>query len=203
MRTYKTILCALAASVALTGCSQFVKRDEMNQELGQLRSEMSEGDAALAQRIDLIGAHLSELSRELQVMTTQYDAKLAQLEARLTVNVPVHFAFDDATVSEQDKDALARFSQVVRDHSDNLVITVEGFTDPAGSEEYNLQLGKRRAEAVKQYLIENGLQADRVKAVSYGESKDRLIAPGSWGKGGSANRRVALVIDYVGPAAGE
>ena len=136
-------------------------------------------------------------------MTTQYDAKLAQLEARLTVNVPVHFAFDDATVSEQDKDALARFSQVVRDHSDNLVITVEGFTDPAGSEEYNLQLGKRRAEAVKQYLIENGLQADRVKAVSYGESKDRLIAPGSWGKGGSANRRVALVIDYVGPAAGE
>jgi flagellar motor protein MotB len=65
----------------------------------------------------------------------------------------------------------------------------------------NLALGMRRAEAVKAFLTaEAGLMADRVRAVSYGEARNRLVAPKRQGpgEGGWENRRVALVVDYVG-----
>lgn len=46
-------------------------------------------------------------------------------------------------------------------------------------------------------LVIQGLSADQVRAVSYGEDRNRLIRPGAWGDDGLANRRVALVIDFV------
>ena len=80
-------------------------------------------------------------------------------------------------------------------------MTVEGFTDQAGSAEYNRLLGQRRAEAVRHYLVTTGgLQATNVRAVSYGEAVNRQVAPGATGPGaaGMENRRVALVVDYGG-----
>ena len=67
--------------------------------------------------------------------------------------------------------------------------------------EYNLALGKRRAEAVGAYLSNHGgLGSDRVRTVSYGEAADRLVASSAHGPGteGWENRRVALVIDHSG-----
>ena len=53
---------------------------------------------------------------------------------------------------------------------------------------------------MRQYLISSGgLSPDRVRAVSYGEASERLLQPGAWGAEGAANRRVSLVVDYVGP----
>ncbi|MNC99791.1 Outer membrane porin F precursor [compost metagenome] len=79
---------------------------------------------------------------------------------------------------------------------------MEGFADPAGSTNYNLRLGQRRADAVRDYLVANGgLGAERVRSVSYGESDDRQLAPGAWGEQGDLNRRVSLVVDLP-PRAG-
>ena len=50
---------------------------------------------------------------------------------------------------------------------------MEGFTDPAGSEAYNLRLGELRAEAVKDYLEAAGIPAERMRTVSYGEGSER------------------------------
>ena len=62
-------------------------------------------------------------------------------------------------------------------------------------------MGQQRANAVLQYLIDTGgLDASKVKAVSYGESLNRLVVPGAWGENGMANRRVALVVEYTGAA---
>ena len=96
-----------------------------------------------------------------------------------------------------------RWTKVVRQYEPNVVVTVEGFTDPAGDPAYNQQLGQRRANAVREFLIaDGGLHPDRVRAVSYGEDERRLVTPGAWGEQGSANRRVSLVVDYVGPTPG-
>lgn len=96
------------------------------------------------------------------------------------------------------------FSEVVRQYDPNVVVTVEGFTDPAGDPEYNRQLGQRRANAVRDYLVaEGGLHPERVRAVSYGEDRRRMLEPGAWGDDGAANRRVSLVVDYLGPVPGE
>ena len=75
---------------------------------------------------------------------------------------------------------------------------MEGFTDPAGSTGYNQRLGKARAEAVREYLVGNGLPEDSVRAVSYGKASNRQVNPGSWGEAGLANRRASLVVDRVG-----
>ncbi len=179
--------------VVLTACGDYVRRDEFNSAVTELRA----ADRELAQRVDLLGGHLSELGMNIQRMSTDYDAKLERLEARLEVEAPVRFAFDDATIPEKDKSNLRRFGQKIRQYHPDARITVEGFADPAGDAEYNLWLGEQRAKAVRDYLVESGLPPAQIRAVSYGESQDRQVVPGATGSSGAANRRVSLVIDYV------
>ena len=69
---------------------------------------------------------------------------------------PVHFAFNDANVRTEDAAALDRFANVVSKHYTGAKVTVEGFADPAGSSRYNAALSKRRADAVKAYVVEQG-----------------------------------------------
>jgi peptidoglycan-associated lipoprotein len=69
---------------------------------------------------------------------------------------------------------------------------VQGNCDERGTEEYNLALGKRRAEAAKQYLVDLGIPAQRLSTVSFGEEN-----PASPGQGESAwakNRRVDFIL---------
>ena len=75
------------------------------------------------------------------------------------------------------------------------MITVQGFTDPAGPEDYNKWLSQKRADNVAAYLAENGLDASRIRAVGFGEAQP--VAPGEWGetRGGMENRRVTFVIE--------
>ena len=101
----------------------------------------------------------------------------------------------EITLRDVDKPALDSFAKVIREHHPQAAVTVEGFTDAAGNVGYNRQLGQRRADAVKDYLVSAGLAGDNLRAVSYGESKDRQLTPGAWGDDGLANRRVTLVVD--------
>jgi peptidoglycan-associated lipoprotein len=115
-------------------------------------------------------------------------------------NVPVHFDFDQSHLREPDRPVLDRFATVVKEYYPGAVVTVEGFTDPAGSAAYNQKLGQRRAEAVKEYLASaGGFETAQVRAVSYGEARNRQVVPGAKGPGddGIENRRVALVIDHM------
>jgi len=140
------------------------------------------------------------LEQDLQQMERDFEVSIARLEDELRFNVPVYFGFDDATVEAEDEEVLARFGSVAQKYYPDAEITVEGFTDPAGDENYNLWLGEQRAKAVATYLVEStAMTEDRVKAVSYGEDTRRLVSDG-WGPGvaGWENRRVVLVIDHDG-----
>jgi outer membrane protein OmpA-like peptidoglycan-associated protein len=81
------------------------------------------------------------------------------------------------------------------------MITVEGFADPAGSTRYNMDLSKRRADAVAAYLGEKGLNTSNVRTVGYG--KTRLVNDKAKkdDPGAEANRRVVFVIETNGAAA--
>lgn len=71
-------------------------------------------------------------------------------------------------------------------------ITIEGHTDSQGTDEYNLDLSKRRADAVKDQIVARGVAADRVKTVGVGEA--RPIADNKTAEGRANNRRVEIVI---------
>jgi outer membrane protein OmpA-like peptidoglycan-associated protein len=69
---------------------------------------------------------------------------------------------------------------------------IEGHTDSQGSDEYNLKLSERRANAVKDYLISKGISADRLEAKGYGESKP--VATNKTAAGRAKNRRVEIIL---------
>lgn len=184
----------LVASVALSlaACTGYVKRAEFDSAISELRNEHRDMQAQINRLSEQLNAHLSE-----------YRAHVQEMAGRIQVDMTTHFAFDEANLRDQDKPALDAFARVIRDHHRDVLVTVEGFTDPAGSANYNKRLGQRRADAVREYLVSNGgLGGDRVRAVSYGEDQNRQVRPGAWGDDGLPNRRVALVIDYVPRRAG-
>lgn len=191
-------------AVAMLGCAN-VSPDDLNAQMAQLREEYQAADQQLSGRIDQLENRVSSLESDLQSLRNDFNATMEQMQGMLRFNVPVHFGFDEATIRELDKPVLNRFSEVVKRHFANGLVTVEGFADPAGSEAYNIRLGKRRSDAVKQYLTTTGgIAPDMVKSVSYGESADRQVIPGARGPGmtGIENRRVTLVIDYGGEVRG-
>lgn len=198
----------LATLAGLTAACATVKQDQFDQEMERLRTEMAQGDAdvmgqvdALSSRVDDLDARLDAVDRELQRFETEMDAQVQRFEASLRFVTPIRFAFDDAAVDAEGRDILARFAGVLREVYPGALVTVEGFTDPAGSESYNLRLGQRRADAVRTLLVDDqGLDSEQVRAVSYGEDTRRLVEPGASGPGarGAANRRVALVVEHPG-----
>lgn len=146
---------------------------------------------------DAIRTDVRALRGALDSLRTEFDVRITQVAEGLKFMMPVHFAFDDATLREQDKPSITRFAQVVQQHYPNAKITVEGFSDPAGTRMYNQRLSERRAEAVKQYLSENGMMGDMVGTVAYGET--RQVVPGAErdDMGADKNRRVTFVIEGV------
>lgn len=184
-------LSAAVAAVLLVGCGNYVKRDEL--------AVLHENDRRMQSQIDGLEARMAQISDELRVRFERYDAVITEMGGRVRVDMTAHFGFDEAILREEDMPALDDFARVVSEHHPDVLVTVEGFTDPAGSASYNKQLGQRRAEAVAEYLVSRGgLSADQVRAVSYGESPERQVVPGASHDNGMANRRVALVIDYAG-----
>lgn len=144
-----------------------------------------------------LSTDVASLRKDLDSLRTEFGAKITALESGLQFALPVHFAFDDATVRDEDHDALDRFAKIAQKYYPGSTITVEGFADPAGSTRYNVKLSERRAEAVKAYLASQGL-TDQVNTVGYG--KTRLVVPGAEkdAPGAEKNRRVVFVIESKG-----
>jgi peptidoglycan-associated lipoprotein len=206
-------LVAAGILLGLGGCAARVKRDEFNAEVSRLREEMQAGDRQLGGRLDstsqAVADHarrLDALDQELQAFRSEYKVSMEKLNGMIKFNVPVHFEFASSELREPDRPVLDRFASVVKEYYPGALVTVEGFTDPAGSAAYNIRLGKRRADAVKAYLATaGGFTTEQLKAVSYGEVRNRQVAPGAKGPGdlGVENRRVALVIDHAEIASDE
>lgn len=200
------LLSVFGLALFASGCAH-VKQDELDSRLDQIRQEMQDGDQQNAQDIQELGSRLGDvesrldgLEQDLRALQEDFDVTVERLETAIRFSTPVHFAYDKAEVRSQDRQVLDRFGSVVGQYYSGATITVEGFTDPAGSASYNKKLGQRRAEAVKTYITENSdLPGDMIRTVSYGESSDRLIAPDAQGPGeaGMQNRRVVLVVDFA------
>jgi peptidoglycan-associated lipoprotein len=103
----------------------------------------------------------------------------------------VFFDFDKSSLRADAKATLAKQVAWLKQYP-TYSITVEGHADERGTREYNIALGERRANAVKEFMTANGLPAARVKTVSYG--KERPVALGSNEAAWSQNRRGVTVL---------
>lgn len=82
----------------------------------------------------------------------------------------IYFDYDKADVRPDQVSKLQSSAAWLKDHS-NVKFTIEGHCDERGSQEYNLGLGDRRANAVKEFLASQGVQGSRMNAISYGEER--------------------------------
>jgi peptidoglycan-associated lipoprotein len=170
-------------------------RDDQQVALANERAQRIATDSSLAQELGVTRADLQALRTDLQSMRSDFGAKIAAVESGMQFMMPVNFAFDDAAVRDTDHVVLDRFAKVVQKYYPTSKVTIEGFADPAGGDRYNVALSSRRADAVKQYLVSQGLTDAQLATIGYG--KTRLVAPGASRDqpGAELNRRVVFVIE--------
>lgn len=115
-------------------------------------------------------------------------------QADLVVNVGdrVFFGYDRYDISGEAQMTLDKQAAWLQQYP-SLSITIEGHADERGTREYNLALGERRANAVKNYLVASGVDAGRINTISYG--KERPAVPGSDETSWAQNRRGVTKVD--------
>lgn len=165
---------ALALVALLAGCSTVAKKN---------------GGAAVEDRS--LGAGGVETSGAAG--TTSYaGASLTDPNSPLSRRV-IYFDYNSDTIQPQDQELIAAHASYLAAHPQQMV-TLEGNTDERGTREYNIGLGDRRAESVKRALELQGVAAQQITVVSYGEEKP--AAEGHDEAAWRLNRRVEIV--YVG-----
>ena len=88
---------------------------------------------------------------------------------------PVYFDTDQAELRADARASLEARAKAIQQHPELGVVTIQGHCDERGSDEYNLALGKRRAAAVKRYLVDLGVPASRLETLTYGEIRPAVV----------------------------
>ena len=103
----------------------------------------------------------------------------------------VFFAFDSSAISANAVEVLDTQIAWLKKH-EGVNVIVQGYCDERGTREYNLALGERRANAVKQYLVSHGISADRISVISYGKERPAVLGnnEAAWAQ----NRRAVTVV---------
>jgi len=100
----------------------------------------------------------------------------------------VHFEYDSFSLTSRAQSTLRNNLDILR-NTPRIRVQIEGHCDERGSIQYNIALGEKRAESVKRYLVSNGISADRLTTISYGEEKplDPSSNEAAWARNRRAN----------------
>jgi len=176
--------------------------ESRSREIDRLAGVVDSMDSRLAeveQRQATVAAELRERQRrerrlrEVQAMFTREEGEALLGEDRLILRlVGLTFSSGSAEIRPDNFSLLTKVQRVIREFPES-TITVEGHTDSQGNEEMNQELSRRRAIAVREYLLSNlPISADRITAVGFGES--RPVAPNDTEAGRTRNRRIDITL---------
>jgi outer membrane protein OmpA-like peptidoglycan-associated protein len=121
-------------------------------------------------------------------------ARVEITKEKLELKEKVFFDTGKTTVKPESFSLLDEVAAVLKAHPDVQKVVIEGYTDSKGSKALNLKLSKGRAQAVRTYLIDKGVEPDRLEAKGFGSSHP--IADNSTAKGREDNRRVEFAIQH-------
>lgn len=165
------------------------RRDRAAAEQARMEAEQARAEAAA----------LAEKERKLREQLADLQAKQTERGIVLTLG-DVLFDVDQATLKPGATQSLYRLVTFLKEYPDRQVL-VEGHTDSTGTDQYNLGLSQRRADAVVQFLTLNGIAPDRAMARGYGKAYP--VASNDTAEGRQLNRRVEIVILNPGEKAAE
>jgi outer membrane protein OmpA-like peptidoglycan-associated protein len=203
-RETQSLECRVRTAVNERACLEAARQtaDYANARENALRAtlELERGLAANL-RIDLDKLREESQNRQesLRSALSQMEGKFASIsqDARGTIVslADILFDFDKATLRRDVEFNLVKIATILNQFGEMSVL-VEGHTDAIGADEYNLQLSKKRAQAVSDFLVSQGVDAKRLSWEGYG--KTRPVADNDTEEGRQKNRRVDLVIQDAG-----
>ena len=130
--------------------------------------------------------------KKLQNEMTDQSVEIIEDDSTVKIRLYIQFDFDDAQIkSEEDKKLLDQIARMLR-MQESIQVGIEGHTDNVGDYDYNDDLSGRRAFSVAQYLMNNGLDVERMSARGFGATQP--IAENATKEGRGKNRRVDLVL---------
>lgn len=165
------------ASLILAACS------------GTDTTEDANADAAAAAAAAEAAAQEQAAREAQEAAEAAANAEMERLkDAAMAAGSVFYFAFDSSSLTDEARMAVDAHIALLL--SNDASIRLEGHTDERGTREYNLALGERRANAVRDYMVANGVPSYRIETISYGE--ENPVAYGSGEANWSQNRRVEL-----------
>ena len=175
------LLLIIISSIILTSCQSF------NKNLSEFDEEEFFDETGLdLEDVDEESFEVIEKKEEVEKVNEKI------LEEEETVEVPdkIYFDFNSRSLSEKAKES-AKLQYLWLNNNPDVQIKIEGHCDSRGTMEYNIALGAKRANSLKQYFINRGINPSRIKAISYGEEKPYLVGTGDevWKK----NRRAVII----------
>lgn len=200
----------MAAEQARADAQALAAKAEADRQAAELARNQAMAQNAQAQS-DAERARLAaqQAENEKQQMRQRLLAQLNMIlstrdSARgLIVNMSdVLFDFDKATLKPGAREKLAKVSGIVLAYP-GLKLAVEGYTDSIGSDEYNMTLSEKRADAVRDYLVSQGVSDSSITAQGFG--KENPVATNDTNEGRALNRRVELVVsgEVIGQPLGQ
>lgn len=193
----------------------FQPNDGVARRRSQLRLPFEEGLSLMPQTIDLAAGRLSSLLRlvliagaslvlaacankEMQPDSAQLGpgggaiTPGTQRDFATNVGDIVYFSTDSTDLTPEAKQTLQKQSQWLRQYP-QFTITIEGHADERGTREYNIALGARRATTVRSFLAQAGINASRIRTISYGKERPVAVCDdiSCW----SQNRRAQTVLN--------
>jgi outer membrane protein OmpA-like peptidoglycan-associated protein len=118
----------------------------------------------------------------------------AKVEEPLTVRARIHFDFNKANIKKEYIPLLKEVAKVLKENP-NINLRIEGYTDDIGTKAYNQKLALKRAMAVKNFLVKEGIQSERIQLVGFG--KEKYIAENTTPIGRLTNRRAEFIVIQV------
>jgi Outer membrane protein and related peptidoglycan-associated (lipo)proteins len=120
--------------------------------------------------------------------------ELAKVEEPLMVRARIHFDFNKANIKKEYIPLLKEVAKILKENP-NINLRIEGYTDDIGTKAYNQKLALKRAMAVKNFLVKEGIKPERIQIVGFG--KERYIAENTTPIGRLTNRRAEFIVIQV------
>ncbi|MCU7548030.1 OmpA family protein [Chitinophagaceae bacterium LB-8] len=199
----KTILCITAASILFAGCSTMNK-----QQKGTIIG--AGGGAAIGAAVtkgsiwgilagaaiggaagNLIGKKMDTQAKDLKQAVPTAQVERVGEGINMTFGSELMFEKNSSVINDSYKSDLASAVEVFNKYPETNIV-IEGHTDDSGSDEYNMTLSEKRANAVKDFFISKGVSADRLTTKGYGETQPKYANDTEENR--KKNRRVELAI---------
>jgi len=197
MRTYlsSTIFVAAAAAAGLTlsACSGpmwYSSHGEMHEHVGEEANARAAADTETNVRVTSVDEAAKDALARANVAGEA--AKHPFLHSVLMKDDSIVFDTNKADLSPEDQATLTSLAEKLKAENQNVYIEIQGHGDTRGSVAHNNQLGQQRADAVRQFLAQQGVPLDRMSTVSYGELNPKN--PENTPEANAENRRAVVIV---------